>query len=483
MEDKRIDVYHTHIEVYPYSKGEFFELEKTLSRWDQISKTYGQYRPIAYYIENGVLYIPKGINIEVLESKFGCKATINLKATKAMKMSSEYQVKIDPRSEVQRKSISFLTGTDEYHSRSGYCQYCLNLETSGGKTYCAISAMAKLGVKTLIFVNREILVHHWKKEIMKFTDIPDEKIMLIDTESISRILEYELDADVYIVMHQTVQAFAKNNSWNDIKEFMSIAGIGIKIYDEAHEFMSSIFTIDCNTNVAKTFYLTATLGRSNRQENKCLNIMLSASAKFNDSDEVKRKHIHYHPIIFQSAIPLKLIALMKTGHGFSSYKYVVAALKYDIKHQYLNAIKYCIEESAGREGQILIVTPMKDAVRAIEEYVESLACARHASVGTIFSDNPEEVNLDNQHCDIIISTIKSCGTGFNPPNLQTIICGEPHTSRIMTHQLKGRLDRFKGDATYFYDLIDKSIPFMDNVESAHQKELEPMCAEVAPIYI
>ena len=103
--------------------------------------------------------------------------------------------------------------------------------------------------------------------------------------------------------------------------------------------------------------------------------------------------------------------------------------------------------------------------------------------GTIFSDNPEEVNLDNQHCDIIISTIKSCGTGFNPPNLQTIICGEPHTSRIMTHQLKGRLDRFKGNATYFYDLIDKSIPFMDNVESAHQKELEPMCAEVVPIYI
>lgn len=482
MEERRIDIFHTHIEVYPYTKGEFFELEKVLSRWVQVSKKYGQYRPVAYHIENGVLYIPKGINIEVLETQFGCKATINPKATKALKMSSEYQVKIDPRNETQRKSISFLTGTDEYHSRSGYCQYTLNLETSGGKTYCAITSMTKLGMKAIIFVNREILVHHWKSEIMKFTDIPDEKIMLIDTDSIARILEYELEADVYIVMHQTVQAYARNRGWNDINEFMSIAGIGVKIYDEAHEFISSIFTIDCNTNVAKTFYLTATFGRSNRQENKCLNIMMSASAKFNDKDEEKRKHIHYHPVIFKSAIPLKLIALMKTGHGFSAYKYVVAALKYDKKEQYLNAIRFCIDESIGKEGQILIVTPKKDAVRELAKYVRSIVNTS-TTIGTIFSDNREDVNLSNQSCDIIVSTIKSCGTGFNPPNLQTIICGEPHTSRIMTHQLKGRLDRFKGNDTYFYDLIDKSIPFMDSVESAHQKELESMCVEITPIYI
>lgn len=479
---KRIDVFHTHIEISPYKKGEFFELEKVLSRWNQITKKHGRYEPVGYFIRDDILYVPKGINIETLESFFGCKATMNYNANKEMKMSKQYNVIFPPRSLIQERSVEFLSSTGKYVGQGGYCQYLLNLETSAGKTYCAINSFTKLGVKTLIIVNREYLSSHWKSEIMKFTDIPEDRILQVDTNMMNRILEAEIEADVYIIMHQTIQSYGRTYNWNDVNEFMKVAGIGVKIYDEAHEFISSIFTIDAYTNVKKTFYLTATFGRSNRQENRLLQIMLSSACRFNDQRSDYEKKIHYHPVIYRSNIPLKYVMAMKTAHGFSSYKFIDASLKCDPEKKILHAIRYALSEALDRDGQILIVTPKKESVIFIKEFIEKIV-GDSRTIGTIFSDNTDEVNFQNQNCDIISSTIKSCGTGFNPPNLQTIICAEPHLSRIMTHQLKGRLDRYKGEDTYFYDLIDQAVPFMDNIVTAHTKELETVAKEIENIYI
>ena len=480
--EKRIDVFHTHIEVSPYKKGEFFELEKALSRWKQITKKHGKYEPVAYLIEDDILYIPKGVNIEILENFFNCKATMNYNANKEQKMSKSYDVLIGPRNDTQNESVKFLTNTDKFSNISSYCQYTLNLETAGGKTYCAISSLTRIGVKTLIIVNREYLSSHWKSEIIHFTNIPEDRILQVDSDMISRLLEAEYEADVYIVMHQTIQSYARTNGWKDINEFMKVCGIGLKIYDEAHEFISSIFLIDSFTNVKKTFYLTATFGRSNRQENKVFHTMLSSSCKFDDKSIDKEKKIHYYPILYRSNIPMKYIMTMKTAHGFSSYKFIDAAIKYDPERKILHAIRYALSEALEHEGQILLVTPKKESVVFMKEFISKLI-DNSRSIGTIFSDNSDEINYQNQNCDIICSTIKSCGTGFNPPNLQTIICAEPHVSRLMTHQLKGRLDRFDGSDTYFYDLIDQSIPFMDNIKTYHTKELSNFSKEIHDIYL
>lgn len=482
MIERRIDVYHTHIEISPYKKGEFFDLEKVLSRWDQISKKFGKYVPVAYFIQDDVLYIPKGINIETLENFFNCKATMNYEPSKFQKMSNEYTVLIPPKNDTQRQSIDFLTSSGKYANSYAYCQYTLNLETSGGKTYCAIHSFTKIGLKTLIIVNREYLASHWKSEIMKFTNIPDERIIQLNSENLDRVIEAEIEGDVYIAMHQSIQSYARSNGWEDINEFMNIAGIGVKIYDEAHEFISSIFVIDSHTNVKKTIYLTATYGRSNRQENKLFKIMLSSSCKFDDMNVEKEKKIHYYPILYSGCIPMKYVMSMKGAHGFSAYKFIDGAIKYDPERRILHALRYALSEALDHDGQILIVTPKKESVEFTARFVEKIV-DNSRTIGTIYSNNSEEINLQNQNCDIICSTIKSCGTGFNPPNLQTIICGEPHSSRLMTHQLKGRLDRFKGDDTYFYDLIDTNIPFMSNVKMYHEKELEKFAKEIKEIHL
>ena len=59
-----IDVYYTHIEVYPYKLGDAPRIEKIFSKYDNVTH---KYVPIGYYIEDSVLYLPRGANIVLLQ--------------------------------------------------------------------------------------------------------------------------------------------------------------------------------------------------------------------------------------------------------------------------------------------------------------------------------------------------------------------------------------------------------------------------------
>ena len=58
-----IRVFHTHIEVYPYHIGDNFNFEKSLSKWVEKTSKYGCYEPVGFYVENDILYLPRGINL------------------------------------------------------------------------------------------------------------------------------------------------------------------------------------------------------------------------------------------------------------------------------------------------------------------------------------------------------------------------------------------------------------------------------------
>lgn len=466
--NKTLNVYYTHCEIHPYKKGEFFPLEKSLSKWDQKTLKYGEWVPVGYFIEDETLYLPKGVSIDALESDFGLTPTVNIPKRKSQDMSDKYDVLYPPRSEVQAESVKFLTA-------GSYNQYCLNLETSGGKTYCAIASLAIIGKKTIVLVNRELLADHWKSEIMKFTNIPGEKIMRVTSDNIDDVIEYEREADVYIAMHQTIQAYVRANGWESLNTFMEMAGIGLKIFDECHEYIKSMFYIDAHTNIARTFYLTATVGRSNTNERAVLNTILARSVRYTNLSDVERK-INYIAIKYKSEIPMKYITSCRTMKGFSPVKYIDVALEKDPQKYIMQALDYVMAESVSRNGQILIVVPKKSAVKYIYDVLNRVIVGK--TVGTIYSDNTKEVNLRNQTCDVIVSTIKSCGTGFNPPNLQTLICMEPHSSEIVTHQLKGRLDRCKEDESYFYDILDEAFTDISRMGWKHMKYFKNVAISV-----
>ena len=54
----------------------------------------------------------------------------------------------------------------------------------------------------------------------------------------------------------------KKNGWENLNRFFEHIRVGIKVFDEAHLHFKSIMKVDLNTNVYKTFYLTATFERT-----------------------------------------------------------------------------------------------------------------------------------------------------------------------------------------------------------------------------
>ena len=65
--DYSIRIYSTHIEVFPYMKNDSPKVEKMFSKWDDVTH---QYIPIGYYIENNILYLPRGTSLNLLANEF-----------------------------------------------------------------------------------------------------------------------------------------------------------------------------------------------------------------------------------------------------------------------------------------------------------------------------------------------------------------------------------------------------------------------------
>lgn len=324
----------------------------------------------------------------------------------------------------------------------------------------------------MVILNREHLAFHWKKEIQKFIDIPEERVIILTSENLKQAMNREVEGDVYIVLHQTLQAMAKSRGDEEINELMSLLGIGVKVYDECHEFIQSSFRLDCFSSVAKTFYLTATLTRTNSGEDRIFRtLMLGNACEYSDRGVNNRRHIHYLCYGYHTGLNEKMYTSFRTYKGFSVGKYISAVMEKDPSKGYENAILTAMEDALTHEGQILLVTPLKKTVDYFAELFR-YKYGSEKSIGTMYSNNLPKVNQENQKCDIIVSTIKSSGTGFNPANLQCIICAEPHSSKLITHQLKGRLDRYPGEETYFYDLIDLETTNCDYMLQNHREVME-----------
>ena len=99
-----IRIFHTHIEVYPYEAGEKPGLEKMLSRYDTVRR---KYIPVGFFIQNDILYLPRGISTVILQKYF------NGIPTPVYKYDEFHRIKkgvgnLPPKSQIQEDAIKFF---------------------------------------------------------------------------------------------------------------------------------------------------------------------------------------------------------------------------------------------------------------------------------------------------------------------------------------------------------------------------------------
>lgn len=478
--DYSIRIYSTHIEVFPYMKNDSPKVEKMFSKWDDVTH---QYIPIGYYIENNILYLPRGTSLNLLANEFN--ATPNKISIDYVDRCENIKNKIDmnykPRDVIQEDSIDFLTSKGRFTKGNYYNQYGLNLDTGAGKTYCMIAAIADLNLKAIVITHKTRLRDQWYLEFINKSNITEDRVVVIDSSNeMNKIMNNELEGDIYLVNHQTLASYARMNSWETLHDFFKKIRVGVKVVDEAHRFFENSLMIDYFSNVKRNYYLTATFTRSDPKEIRIFERAYASLYRFGEETlqyDGVRKHINLICTTFQSRPSIYTVAQIVGGrYGFNTFKYIDYELKHNERNSMLRVIESILIKVNHLKGKILIIAPKIDSLDIIADYIKDCT---NKSIGIVHSKKSDEEKEAAMNCDIIIATIKSIGEGDDIKGLRVLINTEPIGSKALADQLRGRLRPYSDtDDTYLFYLVDLGIDYVYQMFKRHRPVFEKKCKEI-----
>lgn len=467
-----LDVYNTHMQLSPYNLHDYPILEKMYIATASFTQ---QEFACGYMIEDGKLYLPRGTPVSKVEHLTGVKAVY--KQSDAWdKMSRKFYPVYKPRDQLQKDSIEFLT--QESNPQLG-----LNLKTGLGKTFVCAYASTELMDKTIVITPHTGLKTQWIDTYFKMFDYRSKHMINIESGNIMNAIMddsigHMYEADVYFVNHATLRNFMTERGGYMLHKFFKKIKVGIKIYDEAHMEFSNILLIDKFSNVNRTWYLTATFGRSDKTEMKCYQRAFNSVTTFGEveSQQAVEKHVIYHIANINSRISVLDRGQVMSWSGMTTISYGKYAFQRDLNQTAYNAIRYLLNLLENVEGKILIFVPL---IEVVDDIVNKLRRIQDKSVAAYHSKIPKDEKEDALKKDIIVSTIKSCGTGKDIKGLRALICCEPIASKILAEQLVGRLRPYAKDKpTYFFDVVDISIPSCNWWLRARMNKIETLVKEV-----
>ena len=480
--EKQIVAHHSHTTITPYKLGENKKFENRLSVYIEAEYRFDN---IGYFYDkaNLTLYIPRGIDLIFLQKEFNCEVMVDSRCTKPEYIKG-IRMTVPPRDRIQLQAIEFLSGQGDHIKVLKNSQQALVLDTGDGKTYSAIHAIANYGMNAVIITHQDKIKTQWMTSFLNMTNITLDRMMnLTGSGSIMDVINGTKKANVYFVNHQTLQSFAKIHGWKAVKEFFESAHIGIKVFDEAHLNFRNVVLIDFFSNVYKTFYLTANFGRTDTNEGRLYKRVFANVVKFGEETKnyvEKRKHIIYVPVLYNSNPTDTDRISVINSYGFSVLNFCKYALHDDEEKTQLHHFLHVLNIAVNIEGKILVTVPKIDDTIFLADIIRKEFPGGDYTVGTINSRNSKEDNeFVKKSCDIICSTIKSCGTGVDIKGLRCIINLEPFSSPITTNQLAGRLREYSPvHDTYLFDLIDLSFKTCANQYKTKLSHLRKKCKEI-----
>lgn len=455
INDYKMVITNSAIIINNYNLGECATLERNFKIWDPL---YHRYNIIGMYYDqvNKRLYLPRGSDIFYIKRKlYSIYGEENVSSTFLRNHRFQYTTKIMmkkmPRNDRQYEALQFMLCKDKYSINSNKTQFSVNLNTGVGKTYCAVGTLSYLGIKTIIITSQSGILRQWKEKILEYTTLdPGEIVQLEGSSSLNRIIAGKstiADKSVYLVTHSTLLSFANSNGWENVGKLFEVLGIGIKIYDEAHQNFTNTCMIDFFSNVWRTYYLTATPIRSNKDENKVYQIYIKNIPSIVLFDGDQDPHTKYISIKYNSnPRPMDLVK-MRGPYGLNHNAYIDYLTKnqrFWIMFDYIFALVY---KSGGRAlfyiGTNAAILKARD--RILFNYPELID-----DVG-IYTSISEDKAYERSK-KYILSTTKSAGAGEDIPYLKySVVMAEPFKSEVLTRQTFGRT---RDRDTIYLELVD-----------------------------
>ena len=135
-----IEVKRSCIEVHDYSIGDSQQVENMFTVKDPVTLE-RHFKGASYDFNTRTLFLPRGIDVNMLEMILKTKAKYSTKADPITPIEKVY-LKYPPKDRRQEQSLSFIVGVDGYERNREISQISINLNTGAGKTYVAIAAAA-----------------------------------------------------------------------------------------------------------------------------------------------------------------------------------------------------------------------------------------------------------------------------------------------------------------------------------------------------
>lgn len=337
----------------------------------------------------------------------------------------------------------------------------------------------KVGLRTLIIVPTTNIKAQWVETLVKMFKVPAERVLSVNSPKDF----INVKADFAVVSQASLAVL---NKTYDLEKIMKNNKFGIKVIDEVQMWFHNIIKVDGSSNICHNWYLTGTFGRSADEENNLYQQMFGDLAIFREKDKqptlFNRKpgnvygmkpHMNVKMVWTKSGLTEEQIKKVTSSmryseragrwmrYGISIPAYTELIIPSDgtmtkFLRKILKVIKMANEEVT--YGKMLVLTPTIASVEVLAKYVREMY--PDVEVGTIHSRNVKAENdRIKAECRIMISTVKSCGTGFDVKDLSKLVVSEQFKSWILADQVSGRLRRRPdGKDTYMWDIVDAGIP-------------------------
>lgn len=317
-------------------------------------------------------------------------------------------------------------------------------------TFIALYVISKLGRKPLIIAPTTLLKNQW---IENFTDLG------VDISDIATRIYDAPNKKVCVVTISAIENELRKD-WEGLMNVIDKSNFGIRITDEAHLHLKGVLKFDAISNIKRNFYLSATLGRSDEEEDDVLNRSLADAERFIGNKQYEEYQDEYINVYLQD-IYYNASREICDEHFRYGKKGLISATYYrmlmDYRHGvpfYRNAIHMVkIAEKIKVQGKVLLLLPLLDAIEAIKEEMKKDPYFDQFSIASVDGSMPLSVRQEALEKDIILSTTMSMGTGVDVSNLGAVVNFDQKSSLIILEQIVGRL-RNRGFQTYYIDVCD-----------------------------
>lgn len=457
-EDSRIKVTNTAIIIDNYERGESPNLEKAFMVYDPVRH---KQLPFGYYYddESKRIYLPGGIDLWWVRRAINEKYYQRINPYK-YKTIDNIKMKYKPRDNEQIETLKFTAGLEEYDGNESAPQLSINLSTGKGKTYCSIATIAFYQIRSIIITGSNSLLNQWEDNIVEYTNLERKNIFRISGSDICNMIlngssKKAENADILLCSHGTLRSFGERYGWDKVGKLFEVLGIGMKFYDECHTNYDNMLMIDFFTNVFKTFYVTATPGRSNWQENHIFQISLKNVPNIDLFNADKDPHTSYIALKWNSnPSALDISKCNSRMYGLDRMKYMEYLTN---KPEFYQLLHIIMDLAIKCKGRALLYIGTNDGILRVYYWICQNYPQFIGDIGIFTSLVSREDKMKEKKKKLLLSTTKSAGLGEHIEGLKlTVVLAEPFKSDIVFRQTLGRT---RDPDTVYIETVDLGFKY------------------------